>query len=242
MPDRCPFSLPSLINMSDAADILAKHYQKTFELTYEIWKQRNRTFLVLVAVIGAGTLLTFRAAQANPLLVYWIAKLLGLTDKDSIAALGKSFPFGLLQSLLFIVVFYLMVNLYHRALYVLRNYRYLAALEREIRGRLGLEAASFSFTRESSFYWSDRPPLLGAVKWFYIVLVGALLLSFLGGRIYADFRARNHVLAFVELAISIPTIMFFVAYARSSVSMDTTEEISRSPEQPARVTARREGA
>ncbi len=49
--------------MSDAADILTKHYQKTFELTYEIWKQRNKTFLVLVAVIGAGTLLTFRAAQ-----------------------------------------------------------------------------------------------------------------------------------------------------------------------------------
>src|SRR5712692_6154591 len=166
----------SPIEMSDTTEILANHYQRTFELTYELWKQRNRTFLALVSVIGAGTLLTFRAAQANPLLVYWIAKLLGLSDKDSIAALGKSFPFGLLQSLLLIVVFYLMVNLYHRALYVLRNYRYLGALEREIRKQLGLEAESCSFTRESSFYWSDRPPLLGGVKWFYIVLVGALLL------------------------------------------------------------------
>jgi hypothetical protein len=84
--------------MKNNAEILAEHYQKTYELTYELWKQRNQTFLILLAVIGATTLLTFGATQTNPLLVRWLAKVLDVTDEQDIQELGKSFPFGLLQS------------------------------------------------------------------------------------------------------------------------------------------------
>ena len=181
-------------------------------------------------MIGAATLLTFSPTQTNPLLVRWIAKVLDVTGKDEIQELGKSFPFGLLQSLLLVVVFYLVVNLYHRALYVLRNYRYLAALEREIREQLEASPESVAFTRESGFYWSDRAFLQSAVKWCYIVLVGCLLFAFLGARIYQDFRTRTLTLALVDLVISIATSLFFLAFARSSVSMDTKESVLRSRE------------
>jgi small-conductance mechanosensitive channel len=211
--------------MKDNAEILAEHYQKTYELTYDLWKQRNQTFLILLAVIGGATLLTFSATQTNPLLVRWVAKVLDVTDKQDIQELGRSFPFGLLQSLLLVVVFYLVVNLYHRALYVLRNYRYLAALEREIRGQLGVASEAIAFTREGSFYWSDRAFLQSAVKWCYIVLVGCLLFAFLGGRIYEDFETRTLALAVVDLAISIATSLFFLEYARSSVSMDSEKAV-----------------
>jgi hypothetical protein len=209
--------------MKDKAGILPEHYQKNYELTFELWKQRNQTFLILLAVIGAATLLTFSAAQTNPLLVRWIAKALGVTDRQDAQELGKSFPFGLLQSLLLVVVFYLVVNLYHRALYVLRNYRYLAGLEREIRQQLGCPA----FTREGGFYWSDRASLQSAVKWCYIVLVGCLLFAFLGVRVYEDFRTRTLTLVIVDLVVSLATSLFFSAYARSSVSMDTAETVLR---------------
>jgi hypothetical protein len=205
--------------------LLTEHYQKTYELTYELWKQRNITFLVLLGVIGIATLLTFGPAQTNPLLIAWIAKVLGITERAEIAELRSSFPFAILQSLLLIVVFYLMVNLYHRALYILRNYRYLGELEREIRDHLQLSKDSVSFTRESSFYWGDRALLLGAVKWMYILFVGALLLAFLGGRTYRDFGSGNSVLGLVDLSVSVPTIVFFVAYAYSTVSLDTAERV-----------------
>ncbi len=219
--------------MKDKAEILAEHYQKTYELTFELWRQRNQTFLILLAVIGAATLLTFSAAQTNPLLVLWIAKVLEVKDEKGIQELGRSFPFGLLQSLLLVVVFYLVVNLYHRALYVLRNYRYLAELEREIRGQLEAPPESVAFTREGGFYWSDRAGLQSAVKWCYIVLVGCLLFAFLSARIYQDFRTRTLTLAGVDLVISIATSLFFLAYARSSVSMDTEKAVVRSKEPPA---------
>ena len=48
------------VNAKTTAQLLAEHYQKTYELTYEFWKQRNRTFILLIGVIGVATLLTFR--------------------------------------------------------------------------------------------------------------------------------------------------------------------------------------
>src|SRR5260370_42233742 len=62
----------------ERSELLVDHYQKTYELTFELWKQRNTTFLVLLGVIGAATLLTFGAADANTLLIAWIANVLGM--------------------------------------------------------------------------------------------------------------------------------------------------------------------
>jgi hypothetical protein len=32
---------------------LVAHYQKTYELTYRLWEQRNRTFLFLLGAVSA---------------------------------------------------------------------------------------------------------------------------------------------------------------------------------------------
>lgn len=208
------------------AEALVEHYQKTYELTYEMWRQRNRTFLLLLGVIGVATLLTFRAPEANSLLVDLIRKLLDVSDPARIDELRKSFPFGLLQSILLIAVFYLMVNLYHRALYVLRNYSYLSKVEQEIRQELGLAGGTVSFTRESTFYWGGRHgSLLGLVKWVYIAFLGLLLVAFLGGRIVDDFRLGNKPLAVIDVIIAMPTLLFFLAYAKSSIFLDTEHSI-----------------
>jgi hypothetical protein len=65
------------INTQTIAELLAVHYQKSYEVTSDHWRQRNRIFLILVGVIGAATLLTFRESETQPLLVSWIAETLG---------------------------------------------------------------------------------------------------------------------------------------------------------------------
>ncbi len=211
--------------MDEVGKLLIEHYQKTNELTFKLWQQRNNTFIILLGVIGAATLLTFRVPQAEPLLVDIISKLVGITDSARIAELRVGFPFGLIQSIVLVVVFYLVVNLNHRASYVLRNYRYLAGLEQEIRSRLN--PPSIAFTRESTFYWSDRKQsrVWGAVKWVYLGMLGFVLLAFLGGRLLEDLWARNFVLGAVDLAIAIPTLIFFYDYARTSIVQDTATAI-----------------
>jgi hypothetical protein len=84
----------------DNAQLLTEHYQKTYELRYEFWKQRNLTFLILLGVIGLATLLTFAPAQTNPLLIDWIAKALAISEPGRIAQLEKSFPWAIVQTLL----------------------------------------------------------------------------------------------------------------------------------------------
>jgi hypothetical protein len=211
--------------MADPAELLSEHYQKTYELTYELWRQRNRTFLILVGVIGAATLLTFDIPGTQSLLVDFVAKVAGVTGESRVQELRQSFPYGVLQSILLLVVFYLMVNLHHRALYILRNYRYLGALESEIRQQLGLPDGTVAFTRESSFYWGSRGALLGWVKWIYIILLGSLLMAFLLRQIWNDVEAGTTAFLVADAALAIMTLAFFLAYATSSVNLDTESAI-----------------
>lgn len=203
-------------------DAIFEHYQKTYELTYDLWKQRNNTFLFLIGVIGAATLLTYRSADTNSLLVDLIASALGISGNEArVSELRASFPFALLQSILLLVIFYLMVNLFHRALYVLRNYKYLGKIEREIREDiLKLPEGSVIFTREDKFYWDNRPLLLAAVKWIYVVLLGIPLFLFLGGRLMQDYYASSQIVFLLDLVIATPTALFFLAFAYYSVKWD----------------------
>jgi hypothetical protein len=169
-------------------------------------------------VVALASLLTY-APQTNPILLSWLGKVVGIKNQ---AKLTESIPFALMQAVFLAVVFYLMVNLFHRALYILRNYRYLGHLESEIRAALKLNDSDHSFTRESRFYWSDRSWVLGTVKFVYVVFLGVLLLAFLGGRLYADWR--NWLLVAVDLGLAIPTFGYFLAFSYYSVGLDRQRE------------------
>jgi Ca2+/Na+ antiporter len=198
----------------DKAELLVQHYQDTYQLTYQLWQQRNHLFLILLGIVSLASLLTY-APETNSILLSWIGKVVGIADQKALTA---SVPFALLQAAFLAVVFYLMVNLFHRALYILRNYRYLGALETEIRTTLQLNDAELAFTRESRFYWSDRPRALETVKYVYIVLLGGLLLAFLGGRLYTDWG--NWLLVIVDLGLALPTLGYFLAFSYYSIGFD----------------------
>lgn len=213
---------------NEKIEILANHYQKTYELTLMMWKQRNRIFLILLGVIGLGTLLTFRSTETNSIFLDWVSNVLGISNqKERVSELRNSFPFGLLQGIFLMVVFYLMVNLCHRNTYVLKNYSYLSHLEKEIRVHIGLTELDVSFTRESEFYWAKRDYLQAVIKWVYVIFLGLLLLAFLGGRIWEDFTT-NKILAAVDILISIPILLFYFEYTRSTIKSDSKEEMMKS--------------
>jgi hypothetical protein len=144
-------------------------------LTLSSWEQRNRTFLLLLAVVGGAALLTYKVPVAASLLADLVAKLSGIEDVGQRTELRNSFPYGLIQSILLMVVFYLTVSLYHRTTFILRSYRYLERMEEEIRAALDLPDTSIAFTREGTFYWRYRPVLSSLVGAVYIGMLGLLL-------------------------------------------------------------------
>jgi hypothetical protein len=202
--------------MIESTKIIAEHYQKTYELTLQMWEQRNTTFLLLLAVVGAAALLTFNVPQAEPLLVDVVAKVVGISDAERLKELRQSFPYGIIHSILLMIVLYLMVILYHRTAFIRRCYLYLAELEPELKRSLGLPEEALAFTRESTFYRSHKAPYSRFVSITYVGMLGLLLLAFLGFRIYVDFTSGNTAFAVIDLLLSIPTLVFFTGYARMS--------------------------
>jgi len=203
------------------ADALTQHYQNTYEQTYQYWLQRNRTFLFLLTAIGLATLTTFGAPNSDSIIVFIIAKFFGVTDSIGRSQIQQGVSLTIIQSIFLILVFYLMVNLHHRSHYVLRNYHYLSRLEQEIRAALGVDEKSVAFSRESSFYWKHRTWGNAAVKWVYILLLGFLLIVFLSARLYLDLSRHYYYLFTAEFFIAAPTLLFYVAYAFSSIKLDS---------------------
>ena len=205
---------------NELAEIATNHYQKTFEMTYEVWKERNRLFVYLVLTTGVGLLLLLRVPEVSSLLVDAVAKLLGITDTNRINQLYKDFPIDVLLSVILVIIFYLMQRLYSTNLSVSRDYQYLGAIETEIRKHLDLPEESVLFTREGKFYWGQRTITQTMSKWYYILVIFIVLLPFLILKITADVILGNIILIVVDSIISIVTLIFFAGYAQSAINLD----------------------
>jgi hypothetical protein len=202
--------------MSNGADILAEHYQKTFEMTLDFWEKRNRTFLILLSFVGIGTLLTFHVSQAEPMLVDYVLHVLDVKGDDRVAEIRKSFPYGLIQSIIMIVILYLMVQIYHRTTTITRSYEYLSAIEDDIRDKLSLNEESRSFTREGKFYWSSVSKSTRWIGVAYILMLGILLVAFIVMRIINDISSGSVIIVVIDIFLSLAILFFFFAYSYSS--------------------------
>lgn len=203
--------------MEPAIKILAEHYQRSYEVTYKFWRQRNGVFLVLLALIAASALLIASPSGGHPLLLSALAGYLGVTNCSDVASLQSAFPFQLVDSVLLLGVFYATVNLYHRACAVLRGYDYLGAMEKEIRSMLGLDAGFVSFTREGDFYKNQRlGGRLKTVKYAYALLLGFLLLLFLFERMRYDWYHSSPWLFVFDSLVALATLFYYGVYVEAS--------------------------
>jgi hypothetical protein len=205
--------------MKKEIEFIVEHYEKTYEITLKVWEQRNRTFLILLIVVGVATLITFNVSEAQPLLADLIAKFLAIKEGARIAALRTSLPYGLIQSIFLMVILYLMVIVYHRTTFILRNYMYLEAVENEIRAGLELSDNSIAFSREGRFYKEHTPYLSKLVGLSYIVMLGVLLSVFSGMRILTDLTSGNIWFTVVDVFLALSALIFFIAYAQASSSI-----------------------
>lgn len=193
----------------EVAKILAEHYQHTVEQTVMLWKQRNRIYLILIGIIAIAAFLSLQITEANNLFVDLVANILRIEDTSRITQLRTTLPFGTLQTIFLAIVFYLQTNLYHRELGVRRNYLYLGKLEIEIRQALQLEKEKVAFTREGSFYWSHRPPILRTVGPFYSSVNFVLLVLFLFSRLASDYNSGEYGFLLIDSFIAVGTLIYF---------------------------------
>ena len=218
-------------------EVLANHYQKTVEVAFEVWKERNKLFVYLVITASLGLMLLLRVPTADDLIVDAIAKFLDITDPLRKADLQTGFPFDILLSGILIAMFYLMQRLYSTNLSVMRHYLYLGLLEKEIRPNLGLPGGSVSFTREGSFYWDNRRNMQSISKFYYVAVLFIILVPFMGIKLFNDFNPPSWI-ALVDGIVSALTISYWWEYARSSFKLDRPAFDELEPQESKRVTNR----
>jgi hypothetical protein len=149
----------------DKGQALVGHYHDTYDVTWKLWEQRNKTFLMLLLVVGLANLFT-----NDEFLLGLMQELLShIKASQVVGEFRNSLPYRTIHIIMLILVFYFTVNIYHRSTSVLRNYAYLGRMEKEIRDEFNLTEREVAFTRESGFYWNKRPFLFSSVKYFYIL-------------------------------------------------------------------------
>lgn len=210
-------------------DVLAEHYQKTFEVAYDYWKERNKLFVILVLTAGFGLMLLLHIPTTDSLLVAAIAKFLNITDQITRTDLQAKFPFDILLSGVLVVMFYLMQRLYSTNLSVMRMYLYLGALEKEVQPHLGLSKGSISFTREGGFYWEKRTAMQAMSKYYYVVVLFIILIPFMIFKLIADFQSPNLIIIAVDIIVSLMIALYWREYARSSFQLDVPKLSAEQP-------------
>jgi hypothetical protein len=201
----------------DKARALIGHYDKTFDVTWQLWGQRNRTFLMLLLVICLANLITndeFLRLLINAALGYLTG------NKTTEVDFKETIPYQTIQIVMLILVFYYMVTIYHRSATVLRNYAYLDKIEQEIRVALQLTEDDVAFTREGGFYWTKRPFLFSSVKYFYTIIVLGLIGLYYYARVTRDYAKWDQVMVAADVVVGIPTAIVFLAYASQTLQLD----------------------
>lgn len=157
------------------AELIAEHYKNTFDRTLQVWRDRNQTFLYLIAVAAITGVLTLQVPDTDTLFLEAIISLLNITDAARVDEFKANFPFTILNTVLLALIFYLMVILYHRTFNLVRNYEYLARLEGELRELLELSDNEVAFTRESLFYKNNKHWGQTFTRYIYFIVVFILL-------------------------------------------------------------------
>lgn len=145
----------------DALELLYDHYKETFSLSKAAQERRNKNFVILCIFEALSFLLLIRPETASKLILTGINK-----DMETPLQLSNA----IIQTLLWLLIAYVMIRYIQDVLYVERQYLYLDNLEKKI-ARL---SSTGIFTREGINYQRDYPMVLNFIDLFYKMLMPVL--------------------------------------------------------------------
>lgn len=164
----------------DALEMLYDHYKETFSLSKEAQARRNKSFIVLCILEAFSFLLLIRPEKAFELILEGIHKELNMTLQLSNT---------IIQTLLWLLIVYVMIRYIQDVLYVERQYIYLDSLEKEI-SNLG---SVNIFAREGVNYQKDYPMVLNFIDLFYKMLMPIFFALINVVRIYKEWILSDKI-------------------------------------------------
>lgn len=179
----------------DALDVLYDHYKETNSLSKEAQNRRNKSFIVLCVLEALSFLILIRPERAFELILDGINKEMNMTLQLSNT---------IIQTMLWMLIAYVLIRYIQDMLYVERSYIYLDELEKEI---LKLNSINI-FNREGENYQRDYPMVLNFIDLFYKMLMPVLFMVINSVRIYKEWMLINKV----SLALICDTVLFLAIF------------------------------
>ena len=134
------------------------HYKESNSLRKVSQSRRNKSFAYLCILEAISFLMVRNSEFICGLLNEAVAKKLETTIQ-----IGT----GIIQTLIWILIAYVLVRYVQDVLYIERQYSYLARLEKEISKQLGEKQDDSIFSREGEDYLRDYPLVLNFIDLFY---------------------------------------------------------------------------
>ncbi len=157
----------------EALEMLYDHYKETFSLSKQAQARRNKSFIVLCALEAFLFFLLIRPEKAFKLILEGINKELDMTLQLSNT---------IIQTLLWLLIAYVMIRYIQDVLYIERQYIYLDSLEKEISNLSSIDI----FMREGTNYQKDYPMVLNFIDLFYKMLMPIFFVLINTVRIYKE--------------------------------------------------------
>lgn len=157
----------------EALEMLYDHYKETFSLSKQAQARRNKSFIVLCALEAFLFFLLIRPEKAFKLILEGINKELDMTLQLSNT---------IIQTLLWLLIAYVMIRYIQDVLYIERQYIYLDSLEKEISNLSSIDI----FMRKRTNYQKDYPMVLNFIDLFYKMLMPIFFVLINTVRIYKE--------------------------------------------------------
>ena len=160
----------------DTLDVLYDHYKETVSLSKEAQGRRNKSFLVLCILEAFSFLILIRPEKAFELILDGIN-----IELDRSLQISNT----IMQTLLWLLIAYVMIRYIQDMLYVERQYIYLDKLEKAISSNMTVNI----FTREGDHYLHNYPMVLNFIDLFYKMLMPIFFGVINVVRIYKEWKS-----------------------------------------------------
>lgn len=181
-------------------DVLYDHYKETFSLSKEAQGRRNKSFLILCILEAFSFLILIRPEKAFELILDGIN-----IELDRSLQISNT----IIQTLLWLLIAYVMIRYIQDMLYVERQYIYLDKLEKVISNNMAINI----FTREGDHYLHNYPMVLNFIDLFYKMLMPIFFGVINIVRIYKEWKSVKGItiaiIADTVLCVAILIIIWF---------------------------------
>ena len=181
-------------------DVLYDHYKETFSLSKEAQGRRNKSLLILCILEAFSFLILIRPEKAFELILDGIN-----IELDRSLQISNT----IIQTLLWLLIAYVMIRYIQDMLYVERQYIYLDKLEKVISNNMAINI----FTREGDHYLHNYPMVLNFIDLFYKMLMPIFFGVINIVRIYKEWKSVKGItiaiIADTVLCVAILIIIWF---------------------------------